>query len=86
MPVYQIFLSHFINPVHCPVLITEAALVFQMLVPLYQTILPCTPDDSNFHRHICKEIKSHTVLFGDCGGIVVKVLCYESEGCWFDPS
>jgi hypothetical protein len=23
---------------------------------------------------------------GDCGGTVVKVLCYKSEGRWFDPS
>ena len=21
-----------------------------------------------------------------CGSTVVKVLCYKSEGCWFDPS
>ena len=21
---------------------------------------------------------------GDCGSTVVKVLCYKSEGCWFD--
>ena len=23
--------------------------------------------------------------FGDRGSTVVKVLCYKSEGCWFDP-
>jgi hypothetical protein len=23
---------------------------------------------------------------GDLGSTVVKVLCYKSEGCWFDPS
>jgi len=23
---------------------------------------------------------------GDCGGTVVKVLCYKLEGLWFDPS
>jgi len=23
---------------------------------------------------------------GDCSGTVVKVLCYELEGYWFDPS
>jgi len=48
MPVYQIFLSDFINPVHFPVLNTEAVLVFEMLVPLYQTKLPYAPEDSNF--------------------------------------
>ena len=26
------------------------------------------------------------VCVGDCGGTVVKVLCYKSEGRWFDPS
>jgi len=25
-------------------------------------------------------------LSGDCGSAVVKVLCYKSEGRWFDPS
>jgi len=25
-------------------------------------------------------------IFGDCGSTVVKVLCYKSEGRWFDPS
>ena len=24
-------------------------------------------------------------VFGDRGGTVVKVLCYKSEGSWFDP-
>jgi len=24
--------------------------------------------------------------FGDRGGTVIKVLCYKSEGRWFDPS
>ena len=26
------------------------------------------------------------VCMGDRGSAVVKVLCYKSEGCWFDPS
>jgi len=63
MSVYQIFLSHFINPVHCSVLNTVAVLIFEMLVPVYQMTLPYTPEDSNFLRHVCKEIRSHTVLF-----------------------
>jgi len=29
---------------------------------------------------------SHTIDAGDCGGTVVKVLCYKLEGRWFDPS
>jgi len=27
-----------------------------------------------------------SVSLGDCGSTVVKVLCYKSEGRWFDPS
>ena len=27
-----------------------------------------------------------TNILGDRGGTVVKVLCYKSEGLWFDPS
>jgi len=27
-----------------------------------------------------------TALTGDCGGSVIKVLCYKSEARWFDPS
>ena len=27
-----------------------------------------------------------SLLLGDRGGTVVKVLCYKSEGRWFDPS
>ena len=26
------------------------------------------------------------IFYGDRGGTVVKVLCYKSEGRWFDPS
>jgi len=28
----------------------------------------------------------HLILDGDRGSTVVKVLCYKSEGPWFDPS
>ena len=28
----------------------------------------------------------YNILVGDRGGTVVKVLCYKSEVCWFDPS
>ena len=45
----------------------------------------------------CRNVKSltmklrdflhpHVTSWGDRGGTVVKVLCYKSEGCWFDPS
>ena len=27
-----------------------------------------------------------TIRYGDRGSTVVKVLCYKSEGRWFDPS
>jgi len=29
---------------------------------------------------------SHLIYIGDRGSTVVKVLCYKSEGRWFDPS
>jgi len=36
---------------------------------------------------LCKvEIDSLFLLLGDRGSTVVKVLCYKSEGRWFDPS
>ena len=31
-------------------------------------------------------IKYFSILVGDRGSTVVKVLCYNSEGSWFDPS
>ena len=30
--------------------------------------------------------QSYFMEIGDRGGTVVKVPCYKSEGCWFDPS
>ena len=30
--------------------------------------------------------KGYWLIFGDRGSTVVKVLCYKSEGRWFDPS
>jgi len=35
---------------------------------------------SNITRFLWK----HIYLYGDCGSTVVKVLCYKSEGRWFD--
>jgi len=31
-------------------------------------------------------LMNNPVYVGDHGGTVVKVLCYKSEGRWFDPS
>ena len=31
-------------------------------------------------------LKDGLKINGDGGGTVVKVLCYKSECCWFDPS
>jgi len=41
-----------------------------------------TPASTSSTRHF------YVVLYklGDCGSTVVKVLCYKSEGRWFDPS
>jgi len=35
-------------------------------------------------NHHFISVSTHTA--GDCGSKVVKVLCFNSEGCWFDPS
>jgi len=37
----------------------------------------------HFYIRICYSIYKE---FGDRGGTVVKLLCYTSEGRWFDPS
>jgi hypothetical protein len=63
MTVYQIFLYNFINPVPSPLLKMETVLIVDMLGPMYQKTLHHTPEDSSFHGHIRKVIKSHTVLF-----------------------
>jgi len=43
---------------------------------------------SHMHRPLLprQEIFLVFISVGDCGGTVVKVLCYNSEGRWFDPS
>jgi len=42
------------------------------------------------NKYSCVRLKKKILLLyfssGDCGGTVVKVLCYKSEGRWFDPS
>jgi len=37
-------------------------------------------------RFYPQEILLVLISVGDRGGTVVKVLCYKSEGRWFDPS
>jgi len=41
-----------------------------------------------FHSYTpyCLILKNLSHTQGDCGNTVVKVLCYRSEGRWFDPS
>ena len=34
---------------------------------------------------ICFYFFKVLICYADCGGPVVKVLCYKPEGCWFDP-
>jgi hypothetical protein len=38
----------------------------------------------NFGKQLLLLLSSSSV--GDCSGTVIKVLCYKSEGRWFDPS
>ena len=44
-------------------------------------VLHCSHVDTRF------ECENYSVIiwYGDRGGTVVKVLCYKSEGRWFDP-
>ena len=37
----------------------------------------------SYYIHVYMYIYVH--IIGDRGGTVVKVLCYKSEGRWFDP-
>ena len=41
------------------------------------------------HVSVCLQSFKNLRIYwsiGDCGGTVVKVLCYKSEGRWFDSS
>jgi len=35
--------------------------------------------------NICMKYNKLPISLGDCGSTVVNVLCYKSEGRWFDP-
>ena len=48
---------------------------------MFQTI-PKEVSAASFMRGITQSTKCTS---GDSGGTVVKVLCYKSEGRWFDP-
>jgi len=43
-------------------------------------------DDSSLWTETCGNIQCDTIIYGDRGSTVVKVLCYNSEGLWFNPS
>jgi len=53
------------------------------------TCLPDVQIVTQYHFVICVPyfVRKYmcTVSCGDCGSTVVKVLCYKSEGRWFDP-
>ena len=50
-----------------------------------QTKTECKQHQSNAKlRYILKSIVVYVTVVGDRGGTVVKVLCYKSEGRWFD--
>ena len=52
--------------------------------PKYTTVV-INVFESNFNESSCP-INEYTCALWDRGGTVVKVLCYKSEGRWFDPS
>ena len=51
-------------------------------------LAPCSKVSPNLPFNNSSKIFSfhYTERSGDRGSTVVKVLCYKSEGCWFDPS
>ena len=42
------------------------------------------PDDGNKHLRNVRNTSTKLYFVGERGGTVVKVLCYKSEGRWFD--
>ena len=40
----------------------------------------------NYNNETPPDSQRHRIPFGDHGSTVTKVLCYNSEGLWFDPS
>jgi len=42
--------------------------------------------DDDFGNYFCPVLMGVQYYTGDCGGTVVKVLCYKLEGRWFDSS
>jgi len=52
----------------------------------YNADTTTTTTDNNNNVTSITIISILSVNFGDSGGTVVKVLCYKSEGRWFDPS
>ena len=69
--------------------------------PVATTCFSCSPPDLDLsdpyfvfmylHNNHCQRATAHLqlnilLLLGDRGSTVVEVLCYKSEGRWFDPS
>jgi len=53
---------------------------------LHMFLLMCGLVDWLFDIIFRQFTECRYVMFGDRGGTEVKVLCYKSEGHWFDPS
>ena len=53
-------------------------------MPVVDRVTVCLISD--FILTSCIHVRLTTCKPGDRGGTVVKVLCYKSEGRWFDPS
>ena len=43
------------------------------------------PGEHEIHIIYIHVLYTYIYIYGDRGGIVVKVLCHKSEGRWFDP-
>ena len=57
-----------------------------IVIKLQNTEMPGNQARLNTEHFFCRVTVRTDVTVGDRGSTVVKVLCYKSEGRWFDPS
>jgi len=53
---------------------------------MYKNKIQYNSGDEVLSLHQCTIMQKYLEIHGDRGSTVVKVLCYKSEGHWFDPS
>ena len=61
--------------------------MFQFIILIYYTLLKEYSSGAVLVTLFCLRFYRNTIIISlDRGSTVVKVLCYKSEGRWFDPS